>query len=301
MNGYKKIIKNQSTRLTILKLLKFVPDKLMIRIQYKIKTGNKLDLNNPRRYTEKLQWYKLNYRTELMRQCADKYTVREYVSSKGYGAILNPLYAVFESPEDICFDNLPDSFAIKCSVGSGLNYFVLDKSKENLDKITRMARGWFKDDSYAYGREWCYKDAKPRILIEKLIPRNSKNDIPDYKFFCFNGKVFCLYTMIDYADDHEKGKLGFFDRNFNQLPYFRQDFAPITEKIEPPSAFEKMIHIAEEFAKDFPHVRVDFYDVEGDVLFGELTFYNASGYTRFSPDAFDFIMGEQFALPNKRL
>lgn len=297
MDRYKKIIKNQSTRFAILKVLKFIPDRQMIKFQYRIKTGNKLDLRNPKRYTEKLQWYKLNYHTELIRQCADKYTVREYVLQKGYGWILNPLYTVFESPDDINFDGLPDAFAIKCSVGSGLNYFVTDKSKENLEKIKSMARRWFKDDSYVYGREWCYKDAKPRILIERLIPRNNHNDIPDYKFFCFGGRVFCLYTMIDYTDNHEKGKLGFFDRNFKQLPYFRQDFAPITEKIEPPASFNEMLHIAEVFARDFPHVRVDFYDVDGEILFGELTFYNASGYTKFIPDNFDYIMGEQFKLP----
>ncbi len=297
MNFYKKLIPSQDMRLKILRILKAVPDKPMIWLQYRIKTGHTLHLKNPKRYTEKLQWYKLNYRTALMTQCSDKYTVRAYVESKGLGHLLNPLYAVYESPEDVDFEALPNSFALKCTVGSGLNYFVTDKTQENYEQLRQMMRQWYKDDSYAYGREWCYKDCKPRILAERLIPRNEANDLPDYKFFCFQGKVFCLYTMIDYTDNHENGKLGFFDRNFQQLPYYRLDFKKITQPIPKPACFDKMVAAAEVLAQDFPHVRADFYDVNGQVVFGELTFYNACGYTRFTPDEFDCIMGAQFKLP----
>jgi hypothetical protein len=297
MNFYKKLIKSQDMRLKILKALRWVPDKTTIRFQYRIKTGNKLNLKNPKRYTEKMQWYKLNYRTKDMTTCADKYTVREYLEKKGYGKILNPLYAVYDNPDDIDFESFPDRFALKCSVGSGLNYFVSDKSKENFEELREMTREWFKDDSYSYGREWCYKDCTPRILVERLIPKNESNDLPDYKFFCFDGKVFCLYTMIDYTDNHENGKLGFFDRNFNQMPYFRLDFKPIKGKVEKPKCFDEMVTIAEDLAKAFPHVRVDFYDVNGTAVFGELTFYNACGYIKFTPDEFDFIMGDKFVLP----
>jgi hypothetical protein len=297
MNFYKKIIKSQETRLKILKALRMIPDKPMIRLQYKIKTGNSLNLSDPKRYTEKIQWYKLNYRTKAMTVCSDKYTVRKYLEDRGYGNILNPLYAVYDNPDDIDFEALPNQFALKCSVGSGLNYFVSDKKHENYSQLRSMMHEWFQDDSYAYGREWCYKDCKARILVERLIPRNDKNDLPDYKFFCFHGKVFCLYTMIDYTDNHENGKLGFFDRDFNQMPYFRLDFKPITEPVHKPDCFDEMVRIAEDLAKDFPHVRVDFYDVNGTVVFGELTFYNACGYTKFKPDEFDYIMGDQFILP----
>lgn len=297
MNFYKKLIRSQETRLKLLRLMKGIPDAPMVRLQYRIKTGNKLNLKDPHRYTEKLQWYKLNYRTALMTKCSDKYTVRAYIEEKGFGHLLNPIYAVYDRPEDMDFEALPDSFALKCSVGSGLNYFVSDKSKEDFNALRQMMEQWYQDDSYSYGREWCYKDCKPRILVERLIPRNDANDLPDYKFFCFDGRVFCLYTMIDYTDNHDNGKLGFFDRNFNQLPYYRLDFKPITEPIPKPACFDEMVATAEVLAKDFPHVRVDFYDVQGQVVFGELTFYNASGYTKFTPDEFDFIMGEQFKLP----
>ncbi len=297
MNFYKKIIKSQETRLKILKAMRIIPDELMIRIQYRIKTGHRLNLSNPKRYTEKIQWYKLNYRTRRMTICSDKYTVRKYLEKRGFGHILNPLYAVYENPDDIDFDSLPNQFAIKCSVGSGLNYFVSNKAEEDISKIRAMIKKWFEDDSYSYGREWCYKGCKPRILIEKLLPRNEFNDLPDYKFFCFQGRVFCLYTMIDYTDNHDNGKLGFYDRKFKQLPYYRLDFDPITEPIHKPACFDEMVKIAEELSKDFPHVRVDFYDVNGSVVFGELTFYNACGYTKFKPDKFDYIMGDKFVLP----
>jgi hypothetical protein len=303
MNKYKNVIRSQNARLKILNSLKFIPDKYMLQIEYYLKTGNFLNLKKPKRYTEKIQWYKLYYRDPLMKCCADKYLVRNYIKSKGYESILNELYAVYDSAEDIKFDMLPNSFAIKCSVGGGLNYFVQDKSIENINGIKKMVNKWLSHEynlyGYLYGREWCYKDQPPKILIEKLLPKNDSNDIPDYKFFCFNGKVFCLYTMIDYSDDHAKGKLGFFDRNFKQLPVYRLDFAPIREAIEPPECFSSMLTIAEDLAKDFPHVRVDFYNVHGKVVFGELTFYNASGFTKFSIDKFDYIMGDQFILPQK--
>ena len=305
MNGYKNIIKSQDSRLKILRALSFLPDKIALNLEYKIKTGNKLNLANPKRYTEKLQWYKLYYHDPVMRECADKYSVRSYLESKGYSYLLNELYAAYDSADELDFSKLPDSFAVKCSVGGGLNYFVQNKNEENEEQVRSMIKGWLESEydlyGYIYGREWCYKGRMPKILIEKLLPRDEHNDIPDYKFFCFGGKVFCLYTMIDYADNHENGKLGFFDRNFNLMPYHRGDFAPITEQIPAPTCFDEMIKIAEDLAKGFPHVRVDFYNVNGNPVFGELTFYNASGFTKFTPDEFDFIMGEKFVLPTKRV
>src|SRR5699024_2999656 len=135
------------------------------------------------------------------------------------------------------------------------------------------------------------------LVIEKLIERDKNNDIPDYKFFCFNGKVKYLYTMIDYTDNHENGKCSFFTPDFEKLPYRRSEFAAIEKDIKKPMNFDKMIEIAEILSKDFPHVRVDLYNIKGNIIFGELTFYNASGYTVFEPDEFDFILGTEFILP----
>lgn len=297
MNGYKKLFKNQDTRLKILQFMRFIPDMWMIPLQYKIKTGNRLNLKNPKRYTEKLQWYKLHYRKPIMTKCSDKYSVREYIKKKGYENILNELYGVYDNADDINFDDLPNCFAIKMTVGSGMNAFIQDKRQIDTEELRIKLKKWMKSDSCSYGREWCYYNIKPRIVIEKLLSRDQNNDLPDYKFFCFDGNVYCLYTMIDYTDDHENGKIGFFDENFNILPYYRLDFKPILEQIPKPKNFKKMIEIASDLSKGFPHVRVDLYNLDGDIVFGELTFYNASGYTKFDPDEFDFIMGEQFKLP----
>lgn len=295
MDEYKKIFKNKETRLKILKLLSFVPDKLMIKIQYKIKLGRKLNLKNPKRYTEKLQWYKLNYRNPLMTKCADKYEVREYIKSKGLENILNELYGVYDNPEEIDFNKLPNKFVLKTNHSSGTNIFCYNKSELDINSTKKQLDSWIKQ-KYQAGREWSYKNIKPKIICEKLLERDENNDLPDYKFFCFNGKVFCLYTMIDYVDNHEEGKLGFFDRDFKQLRYRRNDFKAIDRKIEKPKNFDKMIEYAEILSKDFPHVRVDFYNIKGKIIFGEMTFYNASGYTKFEPDNFDYILGEKFKI-----
>lgn len=279
--NYKKIIKNKSLRLKIINMFNFIPDKPIIRLQYRIKTGRKLNLKNPKRYTEKLQWYKLYYRHPLLTQCSDKYAVRQYLNKKGYEGILNELYGVYNSVDEINFDSLPHKFAIKVNNSSGTNIFINDKSLMDESAVRKQLKNWMERAKGSYGREWCYHNIKPKITIEKLIDRDSNNDLPDYKFFCFNGKVFCLYTMIDYIDDHSKGKLGFYDLAFNKIEVRRTDYSEILEKLEKPRNFEKMIEIAEDLSKEFPHVRVDFYNIDGKIIFGEFTFYNASGYTSF--------------------
>ncbi|SDW42863.1 TupA-like ATPgrasp [Marinococcus luteus] len=299
--NYKKIFKNQKFRLKILKMLDFLPDKQMIKLQYRIKTGRKLNLNNPERYTEKLQQYKLNYRDPLMTMCSDKYEVRKYVESKGLKEILNPLYGVYEKAEDINFDTLPKSFVIKHTNGSGANILVEDKDQLNISEVREKLNAWLNSKPPKYGREWCYYNVSSRIIIEKLLERDENNDIPDYKFFCFNGEVKYLYTMINYVDDHSQGECSFFTPDFEKLPYKRSEYKEITSSIEKPTNFDEMIKIAEILSEDFPHVRVDLYNIQGKIVFGELTFYNASGYTVFEPDEFDFIMGREFELPKEKV
>ncbi|WP_249594892.1 ATP-grasp fold amidoligase family protein [Peribacillus frigoritolerans] len=300
MNFYKKIIRNPETRYKLLDFLECIPDSTMVKGQYRIKTGNKLNLKNPKRYTEKVQWYKLNYHDPLITRCSDKYTVRSYVESKGLSDYLNELYAVYDCVEDIDFKNLPSSFAIKMTTGSGTNIFVSDKSKMDENSIRMQLKEWMDRSKKSYGREWGYYNCTRRIIVEKLIEKDVNNDLPDYKFFCFNGKVHCLYTMIDYTDNHENGKLGFYDKNFNLLPFRRADYGEINREIPKPINFEKMVEVAEILSEGIPHVRVDFYNVGGKIIFGEMTFYNASGYTKFIPDEYDFVLGDQFILPEKK-
>lgn len=298
--NYKKIIPNKNLRLKILELTNFIPDKVMIKAQYKIKTGRIPNLNKPIRYTEKLQWYKLNYRDPLMTKCSDKYEVREYVKDKGLESILNPLYGAYDNVEDIKFENLPKSFAIKYTNGSGANFFVEDKRLLNEITLRISLSKWMKKKHINYGREWSYYNVRPKIIVEKLLERDENNDLPDYKFFCFNGKVEYLYTMINYVDNHDQGNCSFFTPDFKKLPYRRSEYAPIDTEVKKPENFEQMLFIAEKLSEDFPHVRVDLYNIKGKIVFGELTFYNAGGYSVFTPDIFDFEMGKKFVLPDRK-
>lgn len=300
MIDYKKIIRNPKLRYKILNLLNFIPDALMLKLQYRIKLGRKLNLCNPKRYSEKLQWLKIYYRNPLMPQCVDKQNVREYVKKSGYAQILNENFGCYDSPEEIEFDNLPNSFVLKDTLGGGGTSVILveDKSKIDLISIQNTLRQWVDTPTNKknMGREWLYEGKKHRIIIEKLLQGDSNGDLPDYKFFCFNGKVFCLYMMRNYTKHHSDGELVFFDRNFNLMDVHRTDFRPIVKQPEKPKNYDKMIEIAEVLSSGFPHVRVDLYNINGEIVFGEMTFFNASGYVQFVPDKFDFEMGDHLVL-----
>lgn len=297
MLKYKKLIPSKKSRLMLLKLFDFLPDRWMIGIQYYIKTGRLLNIRSPKRYTEKIQWYKLSYRVPLMVKCSDKVLVREFVASCGLSHILNEIYFVYNSVDEIDFSSLPNSFVLKYNNGSGINLFINDKQKSSEAEVRKELDGLIKLSNIRSGREWAYYQVKPRIFAERMFERDENNDIPDYKFFCFNGRVEYLYVMIDYVDDHGKGQCSFYDRSFQKLPFSRSEYSPIERTIPRPLNFDQMIEIAERLATEFPHVRVDLYNLNGKIYFGELTFYPASGYSVFYPDEFDFIMGDKFSLP----
>jgi hypothetical protein len=293
---YKKLISNKAVRLKILKLLDFIPDKFMIYLQYYISTGRWLNLFKPKRFTEKLQWYKLNYRTDLMTICVDKYLVREYISSKNLDNILVPIYGVYDNANEIDFKNLPESFVLKTNNGSHTNILCKDKKALNFDDTKIKLNKWLTQWAGKVGREWAYYNIKPKIICEQFLNISSSNDLDDYKFFCFNGEPYCLYVVID-RTANDGIKLGIYDLEFNKLDYRRSDILPITKEIKKPKNYEKMIEIAKILSKDFPHVRVDLYNIDGAIYFGELTFYDGSGYKGYISDDFDYILGDKFILP----
>lgn len=271
------------------------PLKLQLKIEYRIKCKRKLLFNNPKRLTEKMQLYKYKYRNELMVLCADKARVPNYVKEKRLGDILVPNIGVYNKVEDIDFDSLPNSFIIKSNTGSGNNLIVKNKSELNIKETKKILKKWLIWNKWQHGTEWVYKKIKPQIIIEELLPFDSNNDLPDYKFFCFNGKVEFGYIMIDYTIDQSKGKMNFYNRSFEKIPVRRTDF-PNFEEVskEKPIGWERMIEYAEVLSKDFPHVRVDFYNINGKIYFGELTFFTHGGYFTFEPDEYDFIFGDFF-------
>ena len=301
MDWYKRIFKNQRTRMKILKCLEFIPDTTMIKLQYWIKTGRKLNLSNPIRFSEKLQWYKLYYRNPLMIKCVDKFEVRNYLSELGYGELLIPQLGVWDNANDINWNELPDSFVLKTTNGSESNIFVSDKSIIDKHLIIKQLNYWLYQTNKNYGREWAYDGVKPRIVCEQIIEAENQFGfgLDDYKFFCFNGKAEFLYVLIDRFGNDGKPKLGVYDMDFNQLPVFRCDELRIERKLSMPSNFNEMVTIAEKLSKPFPQVRVDLYNVNGRVYFGEFTFYDGSGYMKYDPDEFDYDLGSKFVLPEK--
>lgn len=305
MNGYKKLIKSKKLRVAILKALEIIPDELMLTMQYLIKLGRIPNLKNPKRYSEKVQWYKMHYKDPLMKVCSNKEKVREYVKECGLEHILNESYGSYSSPDEIDFDSLPDSFVLKDTLGSGGDSVILveDKNSVDIEELKKKMQVWIEEDSTKknVGREWIYEGEKHRIIAEKLLQADRSGDLPDYKFFCFNGKAFCLYMMENYTKHHSKGRMGFLDRDFKLKGVSREDFEPIVKQPEKPENYDEMLKYAEILAKAFPHVRADFYNINGKIIFGELTFFNASGYTKFRPDSFDLEMGEAFELPQKLL
>lgn len=303
MDGYKKLLKSRKIRIAILNVMDFVPDSVMLKAQYRIKTGKKLNLKNPKRYSEKLQWYKAYYRDERMKKCVDKYEVREYVKDCGCGDILNDCYGVYNTPDEIDFDSLPNSFVLKDTLGGGGNYIIIvkDKSKLDIESAKKQMWGWVNTSTELKhpGREWMYDRQKHRIIAEKYL-ECPNGDLPDYKIFCFNGKAFCTYFMRNYRNDHSKGELCIVDRDFSKIIGCRSDFKPIDKLPERPENFDKMLELSEKLSKSFPHVRVDFFNIDGKIIFGEMTFVTASGYIGFTPDRLDYELGELFVLPEKQ-
>lgn len=292
---YKKIIPSRNVRFAILKTLGFVPDPMMLKLQYLMKTGRRLNLDTPERFTEKLQWYKLHYRNPVMRQCADKYEVRDFVAGKNLEDKLVKLYAHYESVDQVEWDKLPDRFVMKTTNGGGgLNVIVCpDKAKLDMNDVreklkNRESRSWIG------GREWAYSGLKPGIVVEELLVNREDPEagIPDYKFFCYNGKA--RYIIVD-TDRYIGHKRNFYDTEWNNL-HIVSDCPPCDRELAPPDNLDEMLRTAEILSSGFPYVRVDLYNVNQQVYFGEMTFYPWSGYVQFQPDEADILFGKDFRL-----
>lgn len=296
MDEYKQIIKRKNVRFGLLYICRLIPSKWMVKLQYRIKFKRKLNLKDPKRFTEKMQWYKLYYRNPLMVQCADKYMVRQYVKEKGLAYILNELYAVYDEPKNIDFATLPDRFVLKLSNGSGTNLICRNKSEIDKAEVVHQFRQFKFRAKADAGREWPYMKAKSVIVAEKLLEdeQHMNNAVNDYKIFCFNGKpeyVICIsnrYTdkcnHLVYTTDWEKVNVV-------------SEGADLTGDEPRPENLAEMLRIAEKLSADFPFARIDLYSLEGKIYFGEITFFPWSGYMEFEPDSFDFELGKRFVLP----
>lgn len=305
MIDYKKVIRSPEARARILRTLGFIPDRQMVCLQYFVKTGRWPNLKNPQRFTEKLQRYKLNYRDERMVRCVDKADVREYVASKGLSDILIPCYGVYDSIDSIDWLGLPDSFVMKDTLGGGGRSveIVSDKHTRSLAQLVKRAEEWLARDSSTRdaGCEWPYNSGKShRVIFEQMLESDAESGgLIDYKFFCFDGEPQFMYVVADRVVG-SKAELGVYNMSFEQLPVTRDDEEPLRRDVPTPVTFERMKYIARTLSSDFPEARVDLYEVGGRVRFGEITFFDGSGYMTFTPDEFDFEIGRLFALPERK-
>lgn len=295
MDEYKRLFKSKSSRYKILYLLRFIPDKTMLKLQYRVKFKRKLNLKNPKRFTEKIQWYKLNYKDPIMPVCSDKYAVREYIKNKGLEHILNELYCVFETPDDISLDKLPQKFVMKLSNGSGTNLICTDKSLLNENEVKQEFESFVFKVKANLGREWPYMEAKPVIIAERLLEdeEHINNAINDYKIFCYDGKpeyVICISDRYSDSCNHLV-----YDTEWNKVRVISEG-ARVEEDAPKPENLKEMLDIAARLSEDFPFARIDLYSLKGKIYFGEITFYPWSGYMEFEPDEFDYVLGEKFPL-----
>jgi hypothetical protein len=278
--------------------LKKYSDKAAINKLYYSKSGRYPNLKIPTLFSEKMQWLKLYYRDPSMEIAADKFRVRELVKEKGYESTLNELIDVFEEKDVIDFNKLPNKFVLKGSHGSGWNLIVNNKSEVKWFLWKRIIKSWLKHNIFWNGREWVYKNIKPRLVCEQFL-KDESGHLIDYKFHCFNGEP--IYIQANNGRGKGNHAQNFYDLEWNFLP-FGKDLTPKKEVvISKPSQLSTMIEMARDYAANFPYVRVDFYEVNKKIIFGELTFFPASGMPDFKPDSYDKIWGDLLILPKNNL
>lgn len=271
-----------------------VNDEKAVKEYYRQKSGGlTVDLSNPVTFSEKQQWYKLYSNDPLMAQCADKHDVRQYIIDCGYQELLNDQYGVYESVKDIPIEKLPDCFVLKAAHASGWNLIVRDKSKVNWKREKKTMKLWLKQDIYWSGREWVYKNLKKRIVAEKYLEDES-GGLLDYKFYCFNGKP--AFLQLEVGRFTSENTRNFYDMDWNLLPFGKELKHNPNVDIPVPACFDEMKQIAEKLSKPFSYVRVDLYQVNGKVYFGELTFFPAGGAPDFVPSEYDKIVGDMWDL-----
>ena len=271
----------------------------MLPIQYYLILHRRLHLSAPKRWTEKIQYYKAYYRNEQMRECVDKYTVRNYVKSRmGDDSILNELYQVCNSASEIDFDTLPNKFVIKSTDGSnGDNIYICsDKSAIDIAEVRRIVGRWKNRKLYLVSREWAYSNPMPpKIIVEKLLEASNTEDgggLIDYKFLCFDGKMYYFWLDVDRFTKHSRV---IFNANC-ECTDKRITYQNPSRNIKLPYNIKEMIQVAEKLSKGFPFARVDLYNIQGQIVFGEITFYTDSGYASVYPDSFDYELGSYFNL-----
>ena len=277
--------------------MKNMPPEQFLRRMYRVQMGRELNLDNPVTYTEKLQWLKLYDHRPEYTVMVDKYAAKQYVADRIGEQYVIPLLGVWERVEDIDFDALPEKFVLKTTHDSGALVICKDKSTLDIDAAKKRLGHFLKRKYYDCNREWPYKNVKPRIIAEAYMEDSKYKELRDYKFFTFGGTPKVLYI----AQGRGRGEptvADFFDMDFNHLPFtIDHDTADVPP--EKPECFEEMKRLAAVLSEGTPQLRVDFYEVDGRVYFGEMTFFHCSGFDAFHPEEWDKTFGDWVTLPQK--
>ncbi|MDZ5003282.1 hypothetical protein GNF43_07885 [Clostridium perfringens] len=268
-----------------------ISDEQYVKNLYYSYFDKNLNLENPKTFNEKINWMKLNYKNEKATICADKYEVRKYLEDRGYKWLLNDLIGVYENVDEIDVGKLPNRFVLKATHGSGWNLIVKNKNNIKWNPWKLIMKSWLKQNFYYYGREWVYKNMKPRIICEKYL-EDRNGELLDYKVYCFNGEPKFIQVDVDRFGNHTGN---YYDINWNDMP-FQYDDENSGRIIDKPKNLKEILDISRDLSKEFPHVRVDFYEVNGKLYFGELTFFTASGTAKFKPEKYDEIVGSWLKL-----
>ena len=277
--------------------MRFLPDSFYIQINYFAHFKRFAHLKKPKTYNEKLNWLKLHYRNPLYTTLVDKYEVKPYVEKRIGSEYIIPTLGVWDHFDEIDFDALPQQFVLKCTHDSEGLVIVKDKDRLDKEAAKKKLEDALHQNFYYIGREWAYKNVRPRIIAEQYMEDETNGELRDYKFFCFGGNPKAMYI----ASERNTGsvKFDYYDLAFHHLnikqKYPNADTAP-----KKPINFDKMVELSRVLSKGFPHVRVDFYEVNGHLYFGEMTFYPLSGFIPFQPAEWDKTFGDWLELPKER-
>ena len=280
-------------------------DKLYLKGLWRLKMGYPLNLDNPQTFNEKLQWLKLYDRKPIYTKMVDKYEAKYYVASIIGEKYIIPTLAVYDRVEDINFDTLPYQFVLKCTHDSGGLVICRNKEKLDIEAAKKELQKFLKSNYFYQNREWPYKNVKPRIIAEQYMEDSDLHEdtnqhdvkgLVDYKFYCFNGEAKYLYVSKG-LENHATARISFLNMDWQFAPFGRSDFAPFDELPEKPSRFDEMVKIANRISKGHSFLRVDLYQINGQIYFSELTFHPCSGMMPFKPEKWDKIFGEWIALP----
>lgn len=293
----KKAIKffvNKKYRVRILDSLgayNHLSDEKYLKKQYKFWMGKELNLEHPKTYTEKIQWLKLNDRKPIYTTMVDKCEAKKYVAERIGEEYIIPTLGVWDNFDDIDFDALPNQFVLKCTHDSGGLVIVRDKSKLDKAKARKKINKCLKTNYFYHGREWPYKNVKPRIIAETFMEDSETSELRDYKFFAFNGEAKALFVATERQKAGTEVKFDFFDMEYKHLP-IRNGHPNADVPPQKPKCFDEMKVLAGKLSEGIPQLRVDFYEVDGKVYFGELTFAHFGGTVPFEPDEWDKTFGD---------